>query len=218
MKGRAVTYSNEELEFIESVSQWPRSQAHAAFCEKFRRDDVTLHNFSSLCKRKRWLTGRTGQFAQGAEPHNKGRKCGPGQGGNHPNARRTQFRKGNRTGKANQNYQPVGTERISEDGYRERKVHDGLPLHSRWQLVHRLEWEAANGSVPEGYCLKCLGDRLNTDPSNWELIPRALLPRLAGGNRYNPVLAFDDAPDELKPTVLAVAKVQHAARNARKRA
>jgi hypothetical protein len=33
--------------------------------------------------------------------------------------------------------------------------------------------------------LKCLdGNKQNTDPSNWEAVPRALLPRLAGGNRY----------------------------------
>ena len=34
--------------------------------------------------------------------------------------------------------------------------------------------------MPAGMCLKCKGGRSDTDPSNWELIPRALLPRLAG--------------------------------------
>lgn len=215
-KGKSIPYSAAEMDWLEANRAMVISEYHSAFVATFARDDVTAGQLHALRKRKGWKTGRTGQFAKGQEPVNKGKKCAPGTGGLHPNARRTQFKKGNRTGKANLNWQPVGTERVSEDGYRERKVHDGLPMHTRWQLVHRVEWEAVNGPVPEGYCLKCLGDRLNTDPSNWELIPRALLPRLAGGNRYRQVLAYDDAPDELKPAVLAVAKVEHAAREARK--
>jgi hypothetical protein len=39
-----------------------------------------------------------------------------------------------------------------------------------------------------------------------------LLPRLAGGNRYRRVLAFDDAAPEIRPSILAIAKVEHAAR------
>jgi hypothetical protein len=52
--------------------------------------------------------------------------------------------------------------------------------------------------------LKCKGDCLNTDPSNWELIPRALLPRLSG--RFG--RGYDDAPSELKPTIMAVVKLE----------
>lgn len=211
MKGRAIIYTAEELDYIRSVSQWPRAEAHTAFCQKFGRDDVTLSNLHSLCKRNGWLTGRTGRIEAGQQPWNKG-KPHPARG----RAVGTQFKKGAMNGRARERYKPIGTERISEDGYRERKVHDGLPLQSRWQLVHRIEWEKANGPIPESYALKCLGDRLNTDPSNWELVPRALLPRLAGGNRYNRKLAFDDAPAELKSTILAVAKLEHRARTTRK--
>ena len=217
MKGRWIVYSAEELAFIQSVSRWPRAEAHAAFCQKFGRDDVSPQNLHALCKRKGWLTGRTGCFEKGLVPHNKGKKCAPGKGGNHPNARRTQFRKGNLP----HNTQYLGHERVSKDGYVEISIDEPNPhtgYERRYVLKHKWLWEQANGPVPDGYALKCLGDRLNTDPANWELVPRALLPRLAGGNRYKRVLAYDDAPDELKPTVLAVAKVQHAARNARKRA
>jgi hypothetical protein len=216
-KGKWLSYTAEERAFIQSVAQWRRSEAHAAFCQKFGRDDVALGSFNGFCNRNGWMTGRTGTFVAGQEPVNKGKKCEPGKGGLHPNSRKTQFTPGERRGVAVKLYKPIGTERMSKDGYRERKIHDGLPLQSRWRAVHLVEWEAVNGPLPKGYALKCLGDRLNTDPSNWEAIPRALLPRLAGGNRYNRKLAFDDAPDELKPVVLAVAKVEHAARTARKR-
>lgn len=215
-KGKWISYSRDELAFIESAHQWPRAEAHAAFCQRFSRDDVTIGAFISLCKRNGWMTGRTGSFEKGQVPLNKGVKCAPGTGGLHPNARRTQFKGGVRQGVAVKLYKPIGTERMSKDGYRERKIHDGMPLQSRWRAVHLIEWEAVNGPLPKGYALKCLGDRLNTDPSNWTAIPRAMLPRLAGGNRYNRKLAFDDAPAELKPVVLAVAKVEHAARERRK--
>ena len=47
----------------------------------------------------------------------------------------------------------------------ERKIHDGLPLQSRWRAVHLLNWEAINGPIPKSHCLKCLdGNRLNVAP------------------------------------------------------
>lgn len=207
MKGRQIPYSAEELDFIRSVSKWDRSEAHAAFCQKFRRDDVSLANFNALCKRKGWLTGRSGCFGRGHEPHNKGKPFPVAA--NHPNCRRTQFKRGNEP----HNTHYLGHERVSKDGYVEISVaetnpHTGYPR--RYVLKHVWQWEQTNGPIPEGHCLKCLdGNKLNTDPANWECIPRALLPRLAGGNRYRRVLAFDEAPAELKPTILVVAKLQH---------
>ena len=214
MKGRWILYSAEELDFIRSVSTWPRTEGHAAFCQRFGRDDVSLQNFHALCKRKGWNTGRTGCFTKGQVPHNKGRKCEPGKGGNHPNAKRTQFIKGERRGVACKLYKPIGTERIAKDGYIERKVHDGLPLQSRWRGVHLLNWEAVNGPLPKGYALKCLdGNRANTSADNWEAIPRGVLARLNGG-RFKKTLPYDQASPELKPSVLAVAKLKHAAQEA----
>lgn len=215
MKGRAITYSAEEMVWLEANRTMVISDYHRAFCAKFGRD-VSAINLHALRKRKGWKTGRTGQFVKGQEPPNKGKPCPPGTGAHHPNAVATRFKKGNRTGQANLNYQPVGTERISEDGYRERKIHDGMPMQSRWRLVHLVEWEAINGPVPEGHCLKCLdGDRLNTDPANWIAIPRGVLPRLNGG-RATRTIAYDTAPAELKPAVLAIAQIDHRAQELRR--
>lgn len=216
MKGRAIPYSAEEMAWLESNRRMVISAYHRVFVARFGRDDVSLINLHSLRKRKGWTTGRSGRFEKGATPHNQGRKCAPGTGGDHPNARRTQFKKGFRGGRAAQNYQPIGTVRVTEDGYLERKVHDNLPMQSRWQLVQRLEWEAANGPIPKGYALKCLdGNKRNTDPTNWEAIPRGVLARLNGG-RFKQTLAFDQAAPELKPTVMAIAKLKHQAKEARK--
>lgn len=217
MKGRNIPYSTEEMAWLEANRMMVISDYHRAFCAEFGRDDVSAVNLHSLRKRKGWKTGRTGRFEKGLTPHNKGKPCPPGKGGRHPNARRTQFKTGHgRSGVAVKLYKPVGTERLCKDGYLERKIHDGMPLQSRWRAVHLVEWEAVNGPVPEGMALKCLdGNRLNTDPLNWTPVPRAILPRLAGGTRKTKV-AYDDAPDELKPVILAVAKLEHAARERRR--
>lgn len=216
MKGRWIQYSAEELAWLEANRLLVISEYHAAFVAQFDRADVSASNLNSLRKRKGWLTGRTGQFVKGQAAHNKGKKCEPGKGGNHPNARRNQFTPGERRGVAVRLYKPVGTERTAKDGYIERKIHDGMPLQSRWRAVHLINWEAINGPLPAGHALKCLdGDKTNTDPANWECIPRAVLARLNGG-RHKKTVAYDQAAPELKPAVMAVAKLKHAASEALK--
>lgn len=206
--GRHRKFSAEEITWLSENRSLVISQYHEAFVKAFGRADVSAPALNALRKRQGWRTGNTGQFAKGAASWNKGKPCAPGTGGLHPNARRTQFRKGERKGRANANYQPIGTERVTDEGYRQRKVHDGLPMQARWQLVQRIEWEAVHGPVPKGYALKCLdGNKLNCAPSNWSLVSRGVLSRLNGG-RHKKRLAFDAAPAELKPTVMALAKLE----------
>lgn len=213
MRGRPITYSTEEMAWLEDNRLMVISEYHAAFVDRFGRDDVSAKNLHALRKRKGWKTGRKGFFVKGQAPHNKGKRCAPGTGGRHPNARKTQFKRGSMNGRAKEVYKPIGTERVSKDGYLERKIHDGMPLQSRWRAVHLIRWEEANGPLPDGHCLKCLdADKSNTDPANWEAIPRALLPRLSGGRWYQP---YDTFEPELRPAVLATAKLAHAVRKAK---
>ncbi len=208
MKGRWISYSDEELAWIKAMADQPRAETHALFVQIFNRPDVSLSNLNSLCKRKGWLTGRTGRFVKGQTSHNAGQK-----GLRYAGSEKGWFRKGERRGVATRLYQPIGTERLSKCGYLERKVNDDLPLQRRWRTVHLIEWEAVNGPLPQGHALKCLdGNRLNTDPANWVSIPRALLPRLNG--RFG--RDYDTAPAELKPTILAIAQLELKAREARK--
>lgn len=209
MKSRWIHYSTAELDWLQQRSTMPRRQLHTAFASKFSRDDVSVANIKSLCTRNSWTTGRTGQFEPGQTPPNKGKKMPF-----NANSARTQFKKGHRGGKASQLYKPVGTERHSKDGYVERKIHDGMPLQSRWRAVHLLNWEQKHGSLPDGHCLKCIdGDKSNTATTNWMAIPRALLPRLNG--RWT-LLNYDNAEPELRPYILAAAKLKHAARESAK--
>ena len=215
MKGYHIPYSADELVWLRENRTMPITDYHAAFVAAFARTDVSAGNLHALRKRHGWRTGRTGCFVPGQAAHNKGVPCEPGKGGNHPNARAHRFQAGDRRGMAARNYRPIGTERVVE-GYLERKVHEDLPFHTRWRAVHIINWEAVNGPIPEGHALKSLdGDRLNTDAANWEAIPRALLPRLNGG-RHKRRIAYDQAPAELKPTLMAMAKLEQRAMEARK--
>lgn len=212
MKGRDIPYSAEEMNWLEANRLMVISDYHRAFCEAFERHDVSAVNLHSLRKRKGWKTGRTGCFEKGIVPHNKGKPCPPGTGGRHPNARRTQFKKG----QLPHNTRYLGHERVSKDGYVEISVDERNPhtgYERRYVLKHKWLWEKANGPVPEGHALKCLdGDKRNCTPSNWEAIPREVLARLSG--RHS--MPYDQAAPEVKPVMMTLAKLKHAAREAKK--
>jgi hypothetical protein len=75
----------------------------------------------------------------------------------------TEFKKGNMP----HNYKPVGSERSTKDGYRERKIADP----KKWKGVHIIVWEEHNGPVPSKHKVVFKSnDRLNCDISNLEMI------------------------------------------------
>ncbi len=215
MKGRWIEYSVAEMAWLSDNRTLPITEYARAFNDTFARN-VAPGNLHALRKRKGWKTGRTGKFEKGQEPANKGVPCAPGTGAHHPNAVATRFKKGHgRSGVAVDLWKPIGTERMSKDGYLERKVNDDLPLQARWRAVHLVEWEKVNGPIPKGSCLKSRdGDKSNTDPANWMLIERALLPTLNGG-RHKRLVAYDDAAPELRPALLTLAKVKVKAKRLR---
>lgn len=199
MKGSRIRYSPRQLAFIRRRRKKPRRALHAEFVQRFPRAGVSLANLKALCTRRGWRTGRDGRYAKGAVPANKGKKMPY-----NANSARTQFKKGNLP----HNTKYAGHERISRDGYVEISINETNPhtgYERRYVLKHRWLWEQKHGPVPEGMALKCKGNRLNTDPSNWEPVPRALLPRLNG--RFG--RGYDHAPAELKPTIMAVATLEH---------
>ena len=210
MKRRPITWLSEELAWIEARKDWPRRDLHAAFCAFWMRDDVTLGAFKSYCKREGLTTGRTGCFAPGQVPMNKGK---PMSAGVRAKCAATMFGKGNLP----HNTQGPGHERIcSKDGYVILIVAETNPWSgaaTRPVHKHRWLWEQANGPVPEGQVLKCLdGDKLNCDPANWRPIPQAMLPALNGRHRTK----YDSAEPEVKPMIMAIAKLQHAVRERRR--
>lgn len=118
-------------------------------------------------------SSNTGGFKKGNLPWNKGTSYVAGG-----RSAETRFKPGTRQGKAADLYRPIGTERISKDGYLERKINDDMPFQKRWRAVHILNWEAENGPLPKGYALRFKdGDKVNVGTDNLELISRADLMR-----------------------------------------
>lgn len=92
------------------------------------------------------------QFRKGQTSWNKGTK---GVVGVQEGCRATQFKPGRPAHEA-RNYVPLGSHRVSKDGYLERKVTDDPSIvpARRWVAVHRIVWEAANGPIPAGHIVR----------------------------------------------------------------
>ncbi|TGP22510.1 HNH endonuclease [Mesorhizobium sp. M1D.F.Ca.ET.184.01.1.1] len=205
-KGRRLKYTDAEIAWLRDNSTMEIKAWCAAFVARFSRPDVTPAKLHSMRKREGWKTGRTGHFEKGAAPWSKGKKLPY-----NANSAATQFKKG----QLPHNHRGPGHESLGDDGYIWIVTNATNPWTgaSTWRIhKHRYLWEKEHGPVPEGYVLKCLGDRLNTDPSNWEPVPIGLLPRLNGKSNRG----YDHAPAELKPTIMAVAKLEHAVAARRK--
>ena len=107
----------------------------------------------------------SGLFKKGRTPHNKGVKGWQAGGG----AARTKWKKGQKP----HNWKPLGSERISKDGYRQRKVADTGHMHTDWKFVHLLEWEKHRGPLPKGYMIKFRnGDRTDIRIDNLICVSR----------------------------------------------
>lgn len=127
----------------------------------------------------------SGCFPQGHAPWNKDTNYTAG--GRSPE---TRFKPGHRGGKAAQLYRPIGSERISKDGYLERKINDDLPFQKRWRAVHILNWEAINGPLPVGHAVVFRdGNKQNFALDNLELVSRADLMRRNSVHNYGPEIA-----------------------------
>lgn len=89
--------------------------------------------------------GLSGQFKPGHPSWNKGTHWTAGG-----RSAETRFT----TGQLPHNTVPVGSYRVTKDGYLERKYAErpGGPS-KRWRSVHRLLWEAANGEVPSDHVI-----------------------------------------------------------------
>lgn len=136
--------------------------------------------------------GAAHRFAKGLVPANKGlRRPGWAPG----DMARTQFKKGRPASEA-RNYLPIGSHRLSKDGYLERKVTDDPSIvpARRWVGVHRLVWIEAHGEIPDGHIVVFRSGRRTTTEGEitvdgLECITRA---ELADRNR---------APAALRPIV-----------------
>jgi hypothetical protein len=102
----------------------------------------------------------------------------------------TRFKPGTLNGRARVLVKPVGSERISKDGYLERKINNDLPFQRRWRAVHLLIWEQAHGPLPRGYAVVFKdGNKQHITLDNLALISRKDLMKRNSVHNHGPEIA-----------------------------
>ena len=132
-----------------------------AFIKKFNWD-ITVGQIKGYMANHKINSGTKGHFSKGHVPANKGKKMTPEI---YEKVKHTMFQKGH----APQNHRPVGSERVSRDGYIEIKVAEP----DKWKLKHRVLWEESRGKIPKGSILIFVdGNKQNVVLDNLRLIER----------------------------------------------
>lgn len=88
------------------------------------------------------------RFRPGLVPWNKGVKFDAGG-----RSVETRFKAGQMMGAAKRNYVPIGSYRLTKDGYLEQKTTDDQAVSParRWKPVTRIVWESQCGPIPAGH-------------------------------------------------------------------
>lgn len=176
-------YTPDEQDFFAGYTQGHTyKEIQAAFTERFGWE-ITLSQVKGYMGNHRMNNGLTGRFKKGQVSHNKGKKgvCAAG-------CEKGWFQKGHTP----KNHKPVGSERVSKDGYVEVKVSEP----NKWKPKHKVIWEQHNGPIPAGKCIIFLnGDKADVRIDNLMLIDRKVNVRMnQTGLRY-------DDPDITKSAV-----------------
>nr|DAS38679.1 MAG TPA: homing endonuclease [Caudoviricetes sp.] len=160
-----MKYTDEMKQFILDNYKGRYNQELAdLFNQKFNTN-ITSRMIKSYKANNKLNSGLTGKFRKGQTPHNKGKKM-PKEV--YEKVKHTMFAKGN----VPPNHRPVGSERISKDGYIEVKVAEP----NKWRLKQRVVYEEAKGKIPEGCTIIFLdGNKRNFDIDNLRCITRSEL-------------------------------------------
>jgi len=198
-KGERITLlTSEQIAFVEREY---KTAPQRELLEKLNATfgiSLVLPQLVAFLKNHNIRSGRTGCFEEGHVPHNTGTK-----GVMKPNS--GSFQKGQRP----KNYRPIGYERLCpKDGYVLVKVADNNPWDSStsgwYRHKQQIVWEKHHGPVPEGSCIRFKdGDRTNVAIENLMLVTRGEHARLTQ-------LGYSGQPDEIKPVVLGIAKLEQA--------
>lgn len=131
--------------------------------------ELNLDQVKSYLDRRRIKLGVYGYFPKGHEPANKGKKMPPEV---YEKCKATMFRAGGRP----PTWKPVGSERISVDGYVEIKVAEP----NKWKIKARYLWEQATGEkLSRNDSIVYLdGNKQNLDLANLAKVERADLFRM----------------------------------------
>ncbi|CDM88229.1 HNH endonuclease signature motif containing protein [Xenorhabdus bovienii] len=186
-----------QFKYTDKMKNWmriyyglPVQELTAKFNEHFsvNYSSKSIHGFR---RRLGLRTGRTGQYPKGHISHNAGtkglmkRNSGSFKSGSSPH-----------------NMCPIGTERISKDGY----VYIKVDRPNIWRLKHRMIWEEHHGKLPAGAIVIFKdGNQKNYQIDNLLMVTR----------RENVILNkfYPNTPAEYKQTTTYLARIMIAINN-----
>lgn len=196
--GNGRIYTDEMRQFIEDNYLGIGNQELVDMFNARFNQNMTRVQMSSYKKRYNLHSGLNGYFPKGHVPHNKGQKMSAKQ---YEKCKDTMYKKGN----IPHNHRPVGSERITKDGYLEVKVAEP----KTWKQKQRIVWEEHYGPVPKGSTVIFRdGNNRNFDIDNLICITRAELLYL---NKHG----LNNA-GEITDTGILMAKLNAAVANRRK--
>lgn len=162
-------YSEEQKKFIIDNNYGKYSKELADMFNQQFNTNITAKEIKYFRHNNKLNSGLTGQFQKGNISHNKGKKQSEYMTKEAiERTKATRFKKGNRP----INYRPVGSERITKDGYIEVKVSDP----DKWETKNKIVYKQNFGDIPKGYkVIYADGNKLNNDPNNLLLVSNSEL-------------------------------------------
>ena len=150
-------WTKEEKEYISEITPGRHYREILEMMNDKFEYQFTYRQVTAAIKRYNLKTGFNGRFEKGHVPAIKGTK-----GIMKPN--KTSFKKGN----VNWAKKPIGSERVSVDGYTEIKVAGS----KRWRLKHRVMYEKYHNVVlnPKELVIFADGDKSNITKENLLLV------------------------------------------------
>lgn len=188
-----IFWTNEELEYLhanyadnftEDVAKALNKSVKSVYAKAYSLDIRKSKSHQDKVMEKTSIRireqAKIHRYAKGHQPANKGKKM-PAE--TYAKVAPTMFSKGNKP----HNFRPVGSERLTKDGYLERKIANP----KTWRAVHVLVWEAAYGPVPAKHKVIFKdNNKLNNELTNLECVSYADLMRRNSIVRYPADLRF----------------------------
>ena len=157
-------YSEEQKEFIITNNYGKYSKELAEMFNQHFNTNITAKEIAYFRRNNKLKSGLTGQFKKGNVAHNKGKKQIEYMNQESiERTKKTRFKKGNKP----KNYRPIGSERITKDGYIEVKVADP----NKWETKNKIIYKQYFGDIPKGHkIIYADGNKLNNDINNLILV------------------------------------------------
>ena len=122
------------------------------------------------------------RFQKGQTPWNKGTNFSAGG-----RSEETRFQ----IGRIPHNWNPIGHERLTKEGYLQRKITDTRNTRRDYVAVHHLLWIEHNGAIPKGHAIVFKdGNKQNITLENLECVSRAELMSRNTLHRYPKEIAL----------------------------